>query len=46
MIKGVLQVIPTYTMEIFKQLREIVFKLNALLKKLWWGYVVEKGKIH
>lgn len=44
-MKGVLQVILTYTMGIFKLPKGIISKLNALLKKFWWGCSKEKGRI-
>lgn len=37
MIKAVLQVIPSYTMSVFKLPKKLCKEINVMLSKFWWG---------
>ena len=45
-IKTVAQVIPTYSMCLFKLPNVICDKINSLLSNYWWGQTKDEKKIH
>ena len=46
LIKTVAQVIPTYSMGIFKILKALCDTINSTLAKYWWGQTKNEKKIH
>ena len=46
LIKTVAQVIPTYSMGLFKIHKSICDNINSILSKYWWGQTKEERKIH
>ena len=46
LIKSVAQVIPTYTMSIFKIPKSPCDDLNSMMAKYWWGQTSNEKKIH
>jgi len=45
LIKAVAQVIPTYSMSIFKLLQELCHSIQATINRFWWGHKQEERKI-
>lgn len=45
MIKVVLQAIPTYTMSLFKLLKNPCNIINVMLSRFWWSSQQEENKI-
>ena len=45
LMKAVLQVIPTYTMSVFKLPKSLCQGINTLLSKFWWGHKKNDSKI-
>ena len=46
LIKTLAQVIPTYTMSIFKIPKSLCDDLNSMMAKYWWGQISNEKKIH
>lgn len=46
LIKMVVQVIPTYTMSIFKIPKKVCEGINSTVAKYWWGQTRSEKKIH
>ena len=46
LIKTIAQVIPTYTMSIFKLSKALRDSINSTLAKYWWGQTKDEKKIH
>ena len=46
LIKTVAQVIPTYSMSIFKLPKKVCDDINSVLAKYWWGQTRNEKKIH
>ena len=46
LIKSVIQVIPTYTMNCFKLPKGLIKELEILICKFWWGYSGDSRKVH
>lgn len=46
LIKLVKQAIPTYTMRCFKLPKGLIKELEMLIRKFWWGYSGDSGKVH
>ena len=46
LIKFVIQVIPTYTMECFKIPLGLCHDIEAMIKKFWWGQRADNRKVH
>ena len=46
LIKTVAQVIPTYSMSIFKIPRALCDAINSIVAKYWWGQSKDEKKIH
>ena len=46
LIKTVAQVIPTYSMNLFKIPKTICDGINSALSKYWWGQTRNEKKIH
>ena len=46
MIKSVAKVIPTYMMSCFALPKGLCEDIEQLMCNFWWGYGIEKGKIH
>jgi hypothetical protein len=46
LLKSVAQVIPVYTMGIFKLPKNLCEEMTQLMRRFWWGEEVGKRKIH
>ena len=46
LIKSVIQIIPTYSMNWFKLPKGPIKELETVIRKFWWGYSNEGRKIH
>ena len=46
LVKVVIQAIPTYTMSCFKMPKGLIYEIECLIRKFWWGYRGEQKRIH
>ena len=46
LIKTIAQAVPTYTMSIFKILKQIYEDINSVLAQYWWGQLQGEKKVH